>query len=82
MNSKVILIIIGVMFLLPGILLLVAASQYDWEVKEYKKLFGKDAPQNIQKTTNIIGVLLVVLGLIFIGWGLAIHTKMVPKLKN
>lgn len=82
MNSKTILIIIGVIFLLPGILLLVSASQYDWEVKEYKKLFGKDAPQNIKSTTNIVGILFVVLGLIFMSWGVAIHTNILPKLKN
>ncbi len=82
MSGKIVLIVIGSILLLLGILLLVAASQHNWEVKEYKKLFHKEAPKNIQTVTYVIGGLLTGIGLILGGWGIAIHTGHLPKLKH
>lgn len=77
MSAKIVLIVIGTILLLLGVLLLIAAMNHDWEVKQYKKLTKKDAPAKIKTTTEVIGGILTVFGLILIGYGVAMHTKMV-----
>ena len=74
MNTKIILIVIGCILLLIGGLLLVAAIQHSWEVKEYKKLFNKDTPKNIQDVTYIIGGIITGIGLILTGWGISMNS--------
>lgn len=82
MSQKIILIVIGSVLLLLGILLLIAASQHEWEDKEYKKIYNKNAPSNLKNTSNIAGGILTVLGLGLLGWGVAMHTGIAPHMKK
>ena len=79
MSAKIVLIVIGTILLLLGVLLLVAATQHSWETKQYKKLYKKDAPSSIKTTTEIVGGILTVGGLLLLGYGVAMHTKMVKS---
>ena len=54
MHQKIFLIVLGSILLILGILLLIAASQHDWEDKEYKKIAGKNAPTNLKNTSNLL----------------------------
>ena len=82
MSQKILLIAIGSILLLLGIMLLVAASQHEWESNEYKKVTGKEAPTNLKNNSNIVGAVLTVIGVGLLGWGIAIHTGMAPHLKK
>lgn len=79
MSAKIVLIVIGTILLLLGVLLLVSAVHHDWEVKQYKKIMKKDVPAKIKTTSEIIGGILTVGGLLLIGYGVAMHTKMVKS---
>jgi uncharacterized membrane protein YidH (DUF202 family) len=82
MQQKIFLIVTGSILLILGILLLIAASQHEWENKEYKKITGKNAPTNLKNTSNISGIILTVLGVGLLGWGLAVHAGMASGMKK
>ena len=52
MSQKIFLIVLGSILLLIGILLLVAASQHDWEDKEYKKMY-KNCIKNVSNGNQL-----------------------------
>ena len=79
MSAKIVFIVIGSIVLLLGIILLITAKQHNFEVKEYKKITKKDAPKKIGTVTYIIGGVLSTIGLILVGWGIAIHTGHLPN---
>ena len=82
MHQKIFLIALGSILLILGILLLIAASQHDWEDKEYKKIAGKNAPTNLKNTSNASGIILTISGVGLLVWGLAIHAGMVSHMKK
>ena len=79
MSAKIILIPTGFIMLLLGIVLLITAKQNNFEVKEYKKITKKDAPKKLETITYIIGGLLTTIGLVLVGWGIAMHTGHLPN---
>jgi len=82
MQQKILLIVTGSILLIIGILLLIAASQHDWENKEYKKITGKNSPTNLKNMSNISGIILTILGVGLLGWGLAMHAGMTSHMKK
>ena len=82
MHQKIFLIALGSILLILGILLLIAASQHDWEDKEYKKIAAKNAPTNLKNTSNASGIILTISGVGLLVWGLAIHAGMVSHMKK
>ena len=82
MSQKIFLLVLGSILLLIGILLLVAASQHDWEDKEYKKMYNKNAPTNLKNTSNISGIILTLFGIAILGYGLAMHAGIIHHMKK
>lgn len=79
MSAKIVFTVIGSIVLLLGIILLISAKQHNFEVKEYKKITKKDAPKKIANVTYIIGGLLTIIGLVLVGWAIAMHTGHLPN---
>ncbi len=69
MNAHILLIVLGIILLLLGVSLLVIGATVEKHPQTFEKKYLADKSKDY-----IYGGVLTALGVILLGWGLAIHT--------